>query len=145
MKKKLKEVLKIYDLELSNNRIMGKTSKSYKYITLAYINDCFIERIKNNDLHNGYPSAARMMITILHPYFNEIFGNKYTYNEIVDCLHKLKLNVEDGCVMIEDCEDCVKYETIAVDDLLEFLNDSKSGATTVEDLLVQLIKSHIEK
>lgn len=142
---KLREVLEPYKLEYENGFIKGRIADRYddNMYNFLGINNVIIDNIKNNDC-NGYVPTVKLLIPVLHEHFDEIFEHEYTYDEVVECLKKLKVNVEDGWVMIEDSIDGEDYKLINLDMLLPTLNNKKGGETTIVDLLVQLIKRNME-
>lgn len=150
---KLKKVLKPYGLEYENKSIKGYIADKPDATKCVFFNleksewyNKIIDDIKNNDITNEWVSSIRLLIPVLHEHFDEVFKREYTYEEVVECLKKLKLNVENGCIMIEDNTYGREYKSHSIGNLLDILNDNSARETSsYEDLLVQLIKSHIEE
>lgn len=144
---KLKEVLKPYGLWYKGGEIYGMVLTSYKYEQFLDFNDRDSDRImqdiKYGSMNGNWKASIKLLIPILHNCFNEVFEPLYTHGNVLDCLRKLKLNVENGYVKVTDVCTGKKYNSVRLDDLLNVLNGNKKIKECA--LLAELVKNNIER
>lgn len=148
---RMQEVLKPFDLAIEDHSIYGGEVDcglarflDFDRLGVDDLND-LMKDIHDNNLTRGWRCSIKVLIPILHPYYDEIFGREINKEKLIKVFKKYAgWEVTNSWLSIPCNDDHDLTNKYYIDDLIKcYMN--KSEVNYDDDVILSFMKFHEDK